>query len=141
MEKDQFSGSRRTENRFIADQIDSVQLAIQGVPALYHFRVWNLSTRGLCIVVQQSSTLLRHLRSGQELRMSYYSAQGVRNARELNTRISHITPQTEGRFRGHCLVGLMILEDSRLAGGADSSGPAWSEPIAPLPEEGEGKES
>jgi len=139
IEKIQHPGGRRTEDRIVVDRFESVQMSIRGVPALYHFRVWNLSSRGLCIVVQQRSSLLRHLRCGQELQMGYFSAGGSRVIRELTTRISHITPQEEGRFRGHCLVGLLILEDSRRSG--EKSLAVDGKPGETRPSQWEGEES
>jgi hypothetical protein len=45
------------------------------------------------------------------LRMKYYSSNSGCHAEYLNTQIKDITKNDQGRFKGHCLVGLQILED------------------------------
>lgn len=101
---------RRSETRTVIDQFYSVHLAVQGVPELYQFRIWNLSNRGMCIVMQQTCAILGHIAAGDIMPMTYYPPKAKEVTRSLVTRISHITPQDEGRFRGHCLVGLEIID-------------------------------
>jgi hypothetical protein len=108
--RDEMTAGRRTEARTTIDELYSVQLSIRGVPALYQFRIWNLSNRGLCIVMQHTCAILGRISAGDVMPMTYYPPRAADAARNLVTRISHITPQEEGRFRGYCLVGLEILD-------------------------------
>jgi len=82
---------RRSEARARIDEYYSVEFFVPGSAFIYQFRIWNLSSHGICLVVKASSDVLKHLK-------------------DLKTKIKHITKQEEGRFTGHALVGLFTLK-------------------------------
>ena len=101
---------KRHEPRTEVDQYHSVELSSPDASLRYQFRIWNLSSRGICIVVKEDSDLLKHLEVGNILNMKYYPADSSFPKEYLKTQIKHITKDKQGRFRNHVLVGLFILE-------------------------------
>ncbi len=106
-----FDGNeKRHEHRTEVDKYYSVEVSISDAGLSYQFKIWNLSSRGMCIVVKEDSDLLKHLEVGNILKMKYYPTDSPYPAEHLKTQIKHITKDKEGRFRNHVLVGLFILE-------------------------------
>ena len=101
---------RRAEPRVEIDKYYSVEISAPGTEFVYQFKIWNLSEHGLCILVKNDSDLLNHLAVGSALKMQYCPVDVVSPKVRLKTEIKHITKQEEGRFSGHTLVGLLILE-------------------------------
>ncbi len=103
------SSERRSEKRHPADLFHSVQMTVPGLPNLYMFKIWNISSKGMCILVKHDSAILKHLKVGDELEMTYFTEGPSATAESLKTRIEHITRNNSGRFEGHYLVGLSII--------------------------------
>ena len=101
---------KRYEPRTELDQYNSVELSIPDAGLIYRFRIWNLSSRGMCIVVKKDSDLLKHLKVDNILNVKYYPTDSSCRTECLKTQIKHITKDKQGRFRNHVLVGLFILE-------------------------------
>jgi len=101
---------QRYELRTEVDQHHSVELSIHDAGLIYRFRIWNLSARGMCIVVKKDSDLLKHLKVDNILNVKYYPTDSSSRTECLKTQIEHITKDQQGRFRNHVLVGLFILE-------------------------------
>ncbi|MBW1743247.1 MAG: PilZ domain-containing protein [Deltaproteobacteria bacterium] len=101
---------KRAEPRVEIDKYYSVELAAPGTEFVYQFKTWNLSEHGLCILVKNDSDLLKRLTVGSVLKMQYYRVDLMKQRVRLKTELKHITKQEEGRFAGHTLVGLLILE-------------------------------
>jgi hypothetical protein len=102
---------KRSEPRRIIDQYHSVEFSISECAFIYQFKIWDISTKGLCVLVREDSDLLNHLNVGEILELKYYSTDSLRPIEYLKTEIKHITKSDEGRFKGLYLVGLSILED------------------------------
>lgn len=100
---------RRSEARTIAERYYSVQFTTEGLASFYQFKLWNISPKGMCILVKEDSEVLNHLNVGDTIEMTYYltDAQGAHE--KMETQIKHITKDVDGRFEGHYLVGLSIL--------------------------------
>jgi len=101
---------RRVESRAIPDQYHSVQFTKQGLDITYQFKIWNISTKGMCILVREDSDIMSHLKVGDILDMSYYLESGKRPVDESRTEIVHITKGEPGQFEGHYMIGLSKLE-------------------------------
>jgi hypothetical protein len=101
---------RRGEPRIEADEIYTVELACAGLPYPYKFKIWNLSSKGTCIVVRNDSAVLKQIKVGDVLELKYYTADTPKLSKCFGTEIKHITKDEEGRFRNHTLVGLQVLE-------------------------------
>jgi hypothetical protein len=110
MNENTADNERRVESRTIPDQYHSVQFTKQGLDITYQFKIWNISSKGMCILVRQDSPVLKHLKVGDILDMSYYLEDGKRPAEESRTEIIHITKGEPGQFEGHYMVGLSKLK-------------------------------
>ena len=100
---------RRSEIREIAQRYYSVQFTAQGLDTHYQFKLWNISEKGLCILVKENSEVLNYLVVGDTLEMIFYLTDAKGENEKLNTEIIHITQNENGRFQGHVLVGLAII--------------------------------
>ena len=104
---------RRSEPRDYIDEYYSVEFSITENPYTYQFKIWNLSAKGMCVLVRKDSGILDHLKVGDILNMKYYKADS--NPKHISkpsighvkTQIRHITE----RDQKHCFVGLLILEN------------------------------
>ena len=88
----------------------SVEMAVEGLDFLYQFRIWNVASTPMCVLVKEDSDILPRLKVGKRLNMKYYSTGSIHPPEYLETAIRHITKNDHGRFKGHYLVGLEILE-------------------------------
>jgi hypothetical protein len=104
---------KRYEPKTEVDQYYSVELSIPDTSLIYQFRIWNLSSMGICVVVREDSNLLKHLKIGNVLNTKYYPTDSSCPTEYLKTQINRITQDKQGRFRCHVLVGLSILEKQR----------------------------
>jgi hypothetical protein len=102
---------KRAEPRETVDKFYSVEFALKGIDFVYQFKIWNISSKGMCVVIKEDSVVLEHLKAGDIVDMKYYGSDSLAPTEHLQTEIRHITKDDEGRFKGHCLVGLSILGD------------------------------
>ena len=100
---------RRSEPRGIIDRYYSVEFSLSGCSFVYQFRIWNISSKGICVLVKEDSDLLNHLKVGDILNLKYYTTDSSKPIEFLKTEIKHITKDEQGRFKGVYLVGLSIL--------------------------------
>ena len=94
------------------EQFHSVAFRPLTLGTLYQSRLWELVPDDPCILFKPTSEVLPHLMVGQTLSMNYYPVDRSRPDARLVTRIRHITPKHQGRFRGHVLVGLAPLQNA-----------------------------
>ncbi|MBW1923357.1 MAG: hypothetical protein JRF59_13285 [Deltaproteobacteria bacterium] len=102
---------RRSEPRRPADRYHSVELCVNGLSLPYQFKLWNIASRSLCVMVREDSDILERIRVGDILNMKYYTGEASCPVEQRATEIRHITKDEEGRFKGHYLVGLAILSE------------------------------
>lgn len=100
---------KRSEPRTELEKYHSVEFRVSELGALYQFKIWNMSPKGLCILVREDSEILKDLEVGSVLDMKYYTTDFSQPPEELKTQIKHISKEPEGRFSGHYLVGLLVL--------------------------------
>ncbi|RJQ57206.1 MAG: hypothetical protein C4530_13090 [Desulfobacteraceae bacterium] len=101
---------RRSEARTLVDRFYSVEFSKKGMDAIYQFKIWNISPKGMCILVKENSALVRHLKVGDVLDMKYYPSDDTGPVERCKTEITHITKDAEGKFKGHFLVGLSMVK-------------------------------
>jgi len=102
---------RRSEPRRIIDQYHSVEFSMEKNIFTYQFKIWDISPKGVCVLVKDDSDLLNQLKAGDILDLKYYNTDSLEPPEYLKTEIKHITKDEKGRFKGVYLVGLSILED------------------------------
>jgi hypothetical protein len=101
---------KRSEPRNILEDYYSVEFSVSHELPVHQFRVRDMSPWGLGILVREDSAALERLEIGDVLEMRYNPAKPSGSAECLKTEIRHITRLGQGRFKGHYLVGLLILE-------------------------------
>lgn len=94
----------------IANDFYSVEIKIDGADYLYQFKLWKTPGEPAFILVKEGSGLTNWIHPGDAIPMTYYSENLACPKRQLQTRIRGIHRQDEGRFRGHYIVTLDILE-------------------------------
>jgi hypothetical protein len=100
----------RQEPRKVVDKYYSVEFSIETLEPVYQFRIWNLSDRGMCVLVREDSAVLAHLQEGKIFNMKYYPTDSPGQVEQLETEVRHVTKDDNGRFKGHFMVGLSILK-------------------------------
>jgi hypothetical protein len=102
---------RRAESRSRVNEFYSVELSIKDIDLAYQFKIWDVSYRGMCVMIRPDSDILKHLRVGDILNMKYYKNDTSKAVEFLRTEIRHITKDDTGRFKDHYLVSLSIMND------------------------------
>lgn len=97
------------EGKGNGNQYHSVEFSIKGIELPYQFKLWNTANMSMCVLVKEDSAILSCLKEGDTLDMKFYSGESGYPTNALKTTIRHIS-KDEGRFRGHYLVALEILE-------------------------------
>ena len=105
---------KRSELRKVLDRYYSVEFKLKETGSLYHFKLRDLSSDGLGILVNEDSAVLEHLTVNEILKMKYYPPEASSSAEFLETKIKHITKKEQGSFKGHFLIGLLIIEKHAL---------------------------
>ncbi|MFC1821303.1 hypothetical protein ACFL9T_01250 [Thermodesulfobacteriota bacterium] len=88
----------------------SVEFSVNGGSS-YQFKIWDIPSMSMCVLVREDSALLSQLEVGHTLKMKYYSYDDICPMEYLATEIRHITKTVEGRFKGHYLIGLELLKN------------------------------
>ncbi len=92
------------------DQYASVEISNNSISFSYQFKLWNVASTARCILVKEDSQILTQLKEGDTLNMKYYGCNSLCPTEYRETAIRHINKDDEGRFRGHYLVHLEILD-------------------------------
>jgi len=95
------------------DQYSSVEISNKRISFAYHFKLWNIASTPLCILVKEDSKILPQLKEGDTLNMKYYASDSLCHAEYRETAIRHISKDDDGRFKGHYLVHLEILDEQQ----------------------------
>ncbi len=88
-----------------------VELHIQRMGAVYQSKIWEAPLKGLFFLVKEGSSVLAHLRTGDEIKARYTPVNRRKPGDYMKTRIRYIVEERTGRFSGHYLVGLSMMED------------------------------
>jgi len=104
------SDDRRPESRTILDRYYSVEFQLQETGNVYQFKLRDMSSKGLGILVNKDSAVLKHLKVGDTVNMKYIPPESAGSSESLKTQIAHITQKDEEPFKGHFLLGLLIKE-------------------------------
>jgi len=102
------TGERRNQERIDASRGCSAVVRLQGIP-VYQFKLKDISGDGTCFLVREESSILRHLRVGQEIEIQFHGIDGILPAMVHRSEIKHITRSDQSRYKDHVLVGVRIL--------------------------------
>ena len=97
------------ENFF--DQYSSVEISNGNIDLSYHFKLWNIASESMCILVKEDSKILSGLKEGATFNMKYYADDPLYPAEYRETAIQNIDKDDHGKFKGHYLVHLEILDN------------------------------
>ena len=92
------------------DEYYCVEIPIIALGVIYQFKIWQINSLVMSILVKWDSDLFHWIKIGDRLNMKYYSTDSIYPYQSLDTEIRYINRQNLGRLRGHCLVGLEIME-------------------------------
>jgi hypothetical protein len=106
---------RRSEPRSFTDQYHCVEFQIYTIGSFYQFKIWDISNKGMCILVKENSAVMNHIKIDDVIEMKYYPKESSASIESIKTQIRHITKSEHGRFKGHYLIGLSILDKSGAA--------------------------
>ena len=98
----------KDESSNILDKYYSVQFSLSRMDPAYLFKLRNISSNGLCILVKQDSTVFRQLNEGDILDMEYNPTESSDPTKLLKTQIT--SKNCYDRFKGHSLVELSIID-------------------------------
>jgi len=101
---------RRSGPRKKVAQYYSVEIPIDELGIVYQFKIWNIDSTCMFVLVKENSCILTWLKVGDKLNMKYYSTDLFYPFKYLDTEIRNITKQDQGRLKGHYLVGFEILD-------------------------------
>ncbi len=101
---------KRSELRTVLNRFYSVEFQLKGTGNLYHFKLRDISSKGLGILVNEDSAVLQHLKVSDILGMKYYPPESSSPPEFLKTQVMHISKKEEEPFKGHFLIGLSIIE-------------------------------
>lgn len=101
---------KRAELRKVLKRYYSVEFKLKETGTLYHFKLRDISSNSLGILVNEDSAVLEYLKVNDTLKMKYYPPEASGSAEVLKTQIIHITKKDGVSFKGHFLIGLAILE-------------------------------
>ena len=101
---------RRAQDRTLPERFYSVDFLLKATGNVHQFKLRDLSSQGLGILVKTDSEVLQYLKVDQELEMKYNPPRGAGPAEIFKTRIRHITLKAQGVPDGHFVIGLEIID-------------------------------
>ena len=105
-----YGHEKRSVLREAADKYYSIEFKVEDPGLSYRFKLRDISSTGMCILVKETSELLNYIKTGDILNVKYYFEEPLEKKELITTRIKHITKNNHGRYKGHYLVGLEISE-------------------------------
>ena len=105
---------RRPESRTLLDLYYSVEFRLEETGNVYQFKLRDISSKGLGILVNKDSAVLKYLKVGDTLDMHYIPPESAGTSESLKTKIAHITEKDDEPFKGHFVIGLSITERESL---------------------------
>lgn len=94
-----------------ANSFYSVEIQVEKAEFMYQFKIWKLPTTPNFVLIKEGSDIINWIQPGDVLRMTYYSDDLAKQSQQLPTRILNVIKQDVGRFRGHFMVTLAIIEN------------------------------
>ncbi len=100
---------KRAETRELLDRFYSIDFLIKETGEVYQFKLRDISSQGLGILVRKDSRVMQYLKGGDTLDVKYIPLLSSGPAAIFKTRIRHIFKKEQGAPDGHFLIGLEIL--------------------------------
>jgi hypothetical protein len=103
-----FAGNK-DGSRTILDNYYSVQFSLSKMDPAYLFKLRDISSNGLCILVKRDSSAFKQLKVGDVVDMEYNPKELSGPTKLLKTKIT--SKNCYDRFKGHSLVELSIIDN------------------------------
>ena len=103
------SMEKRLEKRNTPKGFHGASIKLVGVP-LYQFKLKDISANGSNLLVKEDSSMMNYLKVGQTLEINFLSDIKSNHNGFYKTEVKHITKVDKGRYKGHYIVGVQILE-------------------------------
>ena len=100
---------KRSEHRSTKLRDYHVEIKFVGEP-IYQFRVTDVSTKGAGLLINDNSAFLKLIEIGQIVDVNFISPKGLNPTGMYKAEIRHNTIIEKGKYNGHRLVGILILE-------------------------------
>ncbi len=104
---------KRSEPKNQLHQYFSVEISNSRIDFPYQFKLWNTASMPMCILVKEDSDIMSRLNVGDTLNTKYYASGSLYPPDYRDTAIRDISKNDQGRFKGHYLVSLEILEGQK----------------------------
>jgi len=91
-------------------QYHSVEFSVDGLYFLYQFKIQNLTESSMGVLIRENSEIIGLLKVGDVIKMKYYHKDSFIPAALMDTEIKYINKENRGRFQGHYLIGLALLD-------------------------------
>ncbi len=108
------SMEKRSESRGGPKGFHGASIKLVGVP-LYQFKLKDSSENGASILVKEDSSMLNYLEVGQTLKINFTSDLKSDHHGDFESEIMHITKMEKGRYKGHYLVGVRIIDKKEVS--------------------------
>jgi hypothetical protein len=96
------------ESRVQAPPFHSVEFSIDGLDFAYQFKLWNIDSGAMHIIIKEDSALINKIQTGYRFSSKYYSDNETYPVAQLDTEVSRVIKAEDGKFKGHYIVGLSI---------------------------------
>ena len=86
----------------------SVEFSVNGLYFLYQVKIHNPTASSMGVRIRENSEIMGSLRVGDVIKMKYYPKDAFNPVKLMETVITHIEKENEGRFQGHYFIGLSL---------------------------------
>ena len=95
------------------DRYYSVEFSSDKISIAHQFKIRNIESMSMCILVREDSSVLSQIKVGDilDMKCNRLSTGDSSGSEHRKTAIRHIIKKDQGRLKGHYLVGLEILEN------------------------------
>ena len=93
------------------DSFYSVEFRVEKAEFMYQFKIWKIPAAPNFVLIKEGSDIINWIHPGDILSMTYYSDDHTKPKQQLSTQILNVCRQDVGRFRGHYMVTLGIIEN------------------------------
>jgi hypothetical protein len=95
----------------VTDRFYSVEFQVEKSEIAYQFKIWKIPAAPNFVLVKEGSDIINWIHPGDIFSMTYYSDDFSKPRQQFPTQILNILRQDVGRFRGHYMVTLGIIEN------------------------------
>ncbi len=100
---------KRIQTRIKVHSYHCIEVQTRKTLFKYQFKIWNISSHGMCLLVKRDSDFLNKVTVGEILNVNYYPSDLSWPPHVRQTKIMHITSANDNKFKNHFFVGLMII--------------------------------